>query len=95
MRGKKIEKEILDNLIVAARNVCNNDYSNEKETKKALGALREARKPFPYKMSDIDTFVFSIIHKYRGLKPTATNEDIYRALECFGYEVSDGVEIAE
>lgn len=83
-KDKTLNKTKLDELIERIRH-----YWHEGEVSEATEKLVSMRKfyeaNFPRDL-DLRGFLNSIISGF-GLKPEATNEDIYKALEVLGYEV--------
>lgn len=86
--SKTIRKPLLDKAIEQARFWFDvNVTTEEKDVHKYLEACEAAK---PYEMGDygLDN-LFAAILRYRGLKPDATNEDIYKVLKFFGWAVVD------
>lgn len=83
----KINKAQLDRLIEAERNLfCFEDITAEEKDKRiqeSVGANFELK----CKARHIDSLVFAIVARQTGIKPDATNEDIYKVLEVLGCEV--------
>lgn len=84
MSEKKIPKEKLDNMI----RLCRGYYHNLDND--ALDEMMEATRDLE---GAIDVSLFSTqeivtgILRHRGLKPDATNEDIYKVMEVLGWTV--------
>lgn len=86
--SKAISKPLLDEAIKQARFWFDvNVPTKEKDVHKYLDTCKAAE---PDEMGDymLDN-LFSAILRYRGLKPDATNEDIYKVLKFFGWTVTD------
>ena len=87
---KKIKKAQLDTLISMNRGYWNLNCDDDDLIKaKCKTKLIYARKTFGdiFGMG-LDMFIGEIVQDL-GLKPTATNEDIYKVLEVLGYEVTE------
>lgn len=78
----KINKAKLDVLIAMVKEYWENEGDNKKRCQRIQEYYEDE---FPGK-ADIYAFVRSIISAF-GIKPDATNEDIYKALEVLGCEV--------
>ena len=78
----ELNKAKLDVLIAMVREY----WANEGDNGKRCERIAEySENEFPKKI-DICSFVRSIISAF-GVKPTATNEEIYKTLEVLGWEV--------
>ena len=86
MKIKTLDKTKFGELIEMTRH-----YWHEGEISEAAETLVSMRKfheaNFPRDL-DLRGFLNSIISGF-GLKPEATNEDIYKVLEVLGYEVTE------
>ena len=86
----KIKKAQLDTLISMHRGYWNlRNVDGKLMMAKAQAKLLYTRKTFGYDLGiSLDTVIGEIL-RYCGLKPSATNEDIYKVLEVLGYEVTE------
>ena len=80
----ELNKARLDILIAMVREYWTN--INLDTAEKRLDRIRDFNESEMPKNPDLIAFLQSIMSAF-GVKPTATNEEIYKALEALGYEV--------
>lgn len=84
MSDKKIPKEKLDNLLL----LCGGYYNSldDESLSEMMRATKELETDIGVSMFALQDVVTGIIRS-RGMKPDATNEDIYKVMEVLGWTV--------
>ena len=85
---KVINKTILESIIVAIRTYLYSDGIDAEEMKTSCEQItRFAALHLPNTLRIVD--LVSAIVAFNGIKPDATNEDIYKVLEVLGWAVKE------
>lgn len=88
---KKIDKALLDGFIEVHRELARTDVMDDAAFKEAVGRCHESAERVQAACGvywgAVDDFMHSIL-VLRGVCPEASNEDIYKALEILGWEVT-------
>ena len=82
---KVINKTKLDELLEIMREYLKGEYEDVNE--KCMEIIAFENKHFPNATRIVDFVVCNIA--YGGMKPDASNEDIYKVLEVLGWEVKE------
>lgn len=85
----KIKKAQLDKLIEVSKEYYGVDFKSKAEAERLVDILVDTNENLGCKAKHVDSLIFAIVARGTGLKPDASNEDIYKTLEILGYEVTE------
>ena len=88
---KVIDKAVFDAVILLARDYWNSPYRDDSKTR--LEVISNFLRKHFREYICLYEFLQMTISKF-GVNPEATNEEIYKALECLGWRVEDEKQVS-